>query len=183
MSDQTKYQALFQEFNGKYFEGKLPRYKIEVCNECWGDGYASGECYRKRRLIWIARSDNANYMVSTLLHEMCHAAGHKYHGPRFFAEVQRIQALGAPLKELDPRDRVSQLTRLEVLDFVGDDDGGFTQAQIIRGLAREQAMSVTRFRRRYWWAPKVIQQAKRKAAEHRKAVAAVRARPEKGAKS
>ncbi len=99
-------QGLFDCYNKLYWQGRLPGYEVVVSTK-----YCGGFCEKRSRKIhlnlWRLPED---YLVSTLLHEMAHAAARgDRHGPTWQAEMKRLAKLGAPidLKDSAPENRHS----------------------------------------------------------------------------
>jgi hypothetical protein len=85
-------QRLFNRLNQKYWNGRLPLYKVII-----SDKYGShGLCQRKTRTIWI-QDGLKRSLPKFLLHEMCHIR-HLDHGKLWQMEMLRIAKLGAPTK-------------------------------------------------------------------------------------
>ena len=93
-----RYQALFIEFNARYFHGRLPPYRILVVELIPGRGDPSGLHQRTHKRILIRRSDDDDMNV-TLLHEMAHAATVDNHNNRWRTEMQRLRQAGAPIPD------------------------------------------------------------------------------------
>jgi hypothetical protein len=99
----SQFTELFQEFNTRYFGGRLPTYKVEV-------GYAADWLftrwdgleicdsvhYRVLRLIRIRARKSKEEMVCSLLNEMAHVATNDFHGPKWAAQIERLVVEGAP---------------------------------------------------------------------------------------
>src|SRR5947207_529163 len=98
--DGKRLRKLFIEFNEKYFGNGLPNYHIRVVDHITKLG-ASGICSRPRRLIRILRSLDEERAISTLIHEMAHAATSGHHGKAWRAEMVRLRNQGAPFSEAD----------------------------------------------------------------------------------
>src|SRR5260370_13338810 len=87
-------QDLFDQYNKRYWRGRLPRYKVLVT-----DKYTGGRCEKRQRMIYINPSTPA-VVSRTLLHEMAHAAVRgNGHNKVWLDEVKRIVRLGAPLEQ------------------------------------------------------------------------------------
>lgn len=98
-----RFTELFQEFNVRYFGGRLPSYRVDV-------GYAAdwlftqwdgleicdSVLYRGLRLIRIRVRKSEEEMVCSLLNEMAHVATNDFHGPKWAAEIERLVVEGAP---------------------------------------------------------------------------------------
>jgi hypothetical protein len=112
------FQEKFDDFNRRYFERRLPDYKILVVYDAW---YWSTERCGLRdelspafdslgfidvggRQIFIrfhTELESGLTMVNTLIHEMAHAAAGVGHGAAWQAEMVRLKQLGAPVADLD----------------------------------------------------------------------------------
>lgn len=80
--------AIFEEFNHKYFRGRLPRYQVISRNLPW---WTWGTCDRKRRRITLHAGLHARILIQVLLHEMCHIRPRTMgHGPTFRDELWRV---------------------------------------------------------------------------------------------
>jgi len=136
----------------------------------------SGCCNPKRRLIKLTGGQPDDQAVSTLLHEMAHAATTGNHGMPWKREMIRLRQAGAPLSEPDNRvrledwsgDRVSkQHFRAAMQDAViGLPKIGLTQA--IRYFISNEggASTASAFLKRYPWAREALRQVKREYAEY-----------------
>ena len=90
----------FADFNVGYFNDRLPPYGIRVVAKVnWLDG--QGEIIRERKLIKIRQGLSDELAISTLLHEMVHAATGDGHGRRWKREMIRLREAGAPLAAAD----------------------------------------------------------------------------------
>jgi hypothetical protein len=86
--------AKFDEFNEKYFKGRLPKYQVYQ-----GFNHSPrilGECHSRKRIILIRYDLTPLDVLDTLLHEMTHIRilGHAH---RFEREMKRLRDLGAPI--------------------------------------------------------------------------------------
>jgi hypothetical protein len=89
-------RTLFRQFNGQYFDSRLPPYSIRVVNRVtWLD--LRGRCDRKKKLILIWAGLSHEERISTLLHEMVHARTGDGHGKAFEKEIARLSKARAPL--------------------------------------------------------------------------------------
>jgi hypothetical protein len=86
------WEERFREFNKKYFEGRLPQYKVYLCNEC----LKVGQCFREKKRIRMKRYLSFAQKLAVLLHEMIHIKV-LAHGKRYVEEWERICKLGAPV--------------------------------------------------------------------------------------
>ena len=118
-----KYRALFKRFNEEYFDGKLPRYRIQVVNSISSKLHPLGHCNRRRRLIRIREAEEGS-MIETLIHEMAHAATNDNHGPIWKEEMNRLHTVGAPIDLRDLDRQQNHLTKSLIEDLVleGSDD-------------------------------------------------------------
>jgi hypothetical protein len=91
-----KYQALFHEFNQRYFDSNLPHYRVRVVDYITKVG-EKGRINRKSRLIRLAAGSEESETIATLVHEMAHAATNDRHASRFMAEMHRLLSSGAPI--------------------------------------------------------------------------------------
>jgi hypothetical protein len=167
-------RKLFEEFNRRYFGNRLPPYAIRVAHSPTSLG-ESGSSNRKRKLIKIASGQPAEREVSTLLHEMAHAATTDYHGMPWKREMIRLRKAGAPLAEPDNRVRLEDWSgvRVSKQDFreamedavSGLPKIGLTQA--IRHFIYNEGGpgTVGTFLKRYPWVREVLRQVKREYAE------------------
>jgi SprT-like family len=108
------YQALFDEFNARYFHGRLPPYRIRVVEHIPGREGPAGLHQRTHKRILIRRSDDDD-MIVTLLHEMAHAVTVDKHNSRWRTQMQRLRQAGAPIPDGELRTPIDQIhTRKEV---------------------------------------------------------------------
>lgn len=94
MSTRTSVSQLFDEYNRRYWRGRLPRYRV-IRRALPPD--LLGRCSDARRTILLQKDLEPERMRLTLLHEMCHigAVGPGFdHGPRFLRKVRRLVQLG-----------------------------------------------------------------------------------------
>jgi hypothetical protein len=106
---------MFRRFNRRYFGSALAGWRVQYGNRPGGptDGsvrfqfseaaLARTEGYTDRatRIIFLRFGLTEPALSATLLHEMIHATGVRWHGAAFLAECRRLQALGAPGTETD----------------------------------------------------------------------------------
>lgn len=90
-------QALFDEYNEKYWLGTLPKYDIKISNSRESGDRIWGFCVREglRISINILAHHTEDEVTSTLLHEMTHAAIGVGHKQDFLNELQRLIQAGA----------------------------------------------------------------------------------------
>jgi hypothetical protein len=89
-----KLQQLFERFNRRYWQGKLPTYSVIV-----SDKYVGCRCAKRERKIYVNPSITLRNVRPLLLHEMAHAAVRgNAHGWLWHDEMTRLIRLGAPLK-------------------------------------------------------------------------------------
>jgi len=93
-------RALFKQFNEEYWGGRLPAHSIRVVVRMTSLG-EWGRWLKKRRLIEIQRGLSGEDMISTLLHEMAHAATNGGHGMTWKRDMIRLRLAGAPLANTD----------------------------------------------------------------------------------
>ena len=103
-AESARMQEMFRTFNEKYFAGTLPDYIICVVYDVsfWqgreGTEPSSGFVDFDRQLITLGYTGQG-FEPSVLLHHMIHAANPSFtcKDQAFHAEVERLQALGAPV--------------------------------------------------------------------------------------
>jgi SprT-like family len=175
-----QYQALFDELNCRYFNGRLPAYRIKVVDRLnWLNG--RGEITRRTRLIRLQkRAAEADEMISTLLHEMAHAATNDHHAHKWREEMARLQRLGAPIAPIDLQ-TPPRVTRSFVRQVAEDALGDQPDAPL-RGFIRwfiyeyGYAQSATAFRRKYPWAARVFSETRKRTRKEQEAMEALRER-------
>jgi hypothetical protein len=100
------FQSLFDEFNVRYFAGKLPAYQVHVVFDLhrtakepvYHSSVSSGLIRFEQRKIYL-RYTNYPPMDETLIHEMAHAATNGDHGEEWLKEMARLKAEGAPVPD------------------------------------------------------------------------------------
>ena len=96
---EKRLQDIFEHYNRKYWQGRLPAYRLVIATM----PDAMGLCESKRKVITIdvERHKSDREVRSTVLHEMAHAAadirGSRGHDPKFFAQVEKLLHLRAPI--------------------------------------------------------------------------------------
>jgi len=90
------WEERFQDFNTKYFKGRLPKYEVYLCS----DGCLDGQCISEKKQILIIEDMLFRRTLALLLHEMIHIKI-SWHGDRFVKEWNRIRAMGAPIGKWD----------------------------------------------------------------------------------
>ena len=101
-----QFQALFDEFNGRYFSGQLPPYQVHVVFDLhraakepvFRASVSSGLIRFEERCIYL-RYTNSPPMEETLIHEMAHAATNGEHDQEWLYEMARLRAAGAPVPD------------------------------------------------------------------------------------
>ena len=84
--------ALFNDLNERYFDGRLPKYRV-VLSSLPGGG--RGMCVIGRPLIRLARGLSPEMLRRTLLHEMCHVGiPRSGHGKRWEKRMLKLADLG-----------------------------------------------------------------------------------------
>jgi hypothetical protein len=162
-------QELFSDFNNRYFDGKLQRYRIQVVRRVSErNPNLRGKLYRKRRLIRIGMSGEET-MITTLCHEMAHAANRTDgHGPKFLQIMKELKSAGAPIADFELEDPYGRkgLTMGFFRESATDallDVPDATLSQVARWFINDNgyASSITGLLRRYPWIPRVFREAKR----------------------
>jgi len=85
-----KFQRLFDQYNRRFFGGRLPCYTVVI-----SDRFTGGRHDRRHRTIFL---NPAQASGKLLLHEMAHAAANDRHGKNWQSEMQRLISLGARVK-------------------------------------------------------------------------------------
>ena len=160
---------MFGEFNGDFFAGRLPRYRVRFVEKIQGSNDPSGQCDDKRRVIRLVlhRLNDEADVESTLLHEMAHAAMNGYHGKRFQAEIHRLKDAGAPIADCvlqteGPRYLTRHLFEDAAVDFLIRTPSG-TFIQFLRQFAWwESDAYPADFIARYSWSRMVFYRARDK---------------------
>ena len=126
-----KLQALFEHYNRRYWQGRLPRYTVRLSDK--------SSCDKRKRTIYINPSSLAGVSTgSVLLHEMAHAAVKKGgHDDVWLSEIRRLIRLGASLKkELsryeDPKHAVTEQQLLSDFFVAGSENENFVRWPQVR---------------------------------------------------
>ncbi len=92
----TSLQTLFDEFNRRYWKGRLPRYLVRRQSKIKdGDLEGLGVCNHQKKRIVIKSSLEEDVLREVLLHEMVHVRfPDEDHGPKFTRELRRLAARG-----------------------------------------------------------------------------------------
>ena len=123
-------KELFDDYNRKYFWGRLPRYRVRSVPYDGGQDWFGvyGYCDRVHRIIFIRENlpirivpDREHHTFrreptsvdQTLLHEMCHIRGGTHYSRKFRMELRRLAAAGETwaAKEADKFDRLPSWNR------------------------------------------------------------------------
>lgn len=166
--DGKQLRRKFAEFNAHYFNNKLPPYSIRVVPRANRSG-GEGETIRERRLIKIRRGLRDEMAVSTLLHEMAHAATGNGHGMKWKREMIRLRRARAPLvaadRDVSIADWDGVVTKRQWREACKD---GIYAFPTLDGLIKDfiwnigGATTVSAFLRQYPWAGAVFREAKKK---------------------
>jgi SprT-like family len=103
-------RLLFERYNRIYWRGKLCGYRVVLAD--LSEKRAIGYCYRREKRIEIDPNQHTSdrELRATLLHEMAHAAAREPgHGVRFFAQMERLIRLGAPVTVRSPEAGLAQI--------------------------------------------------------------------------
>jgi hypothetical protein len=96
---EERLRDVFTQYNRKYWRGRLPVYRLVIATM----PDAMGRCDWTRNVITIdvEQHQSDREMRSTLLHEMAHAAasirGSRGHDLKFFAQLEKLLQLKAPI--------------------------------------------------------------------------------------
>jgi hypothetical protein len=111
--------AAFQEFNDRYFGGRLR--KVRVRFKAAGRPPlrpgGSGHYDSSSRTIFIARTESQ--ILETLLHEMCHI-GEPHHGTKFRAKLLHLRSLGASVAAADCEPRLRGPAEFHIRHAIDD---------------------------------------------------------------
>lgn len=88
---ETQLCRLFEEFNARFFHGRLPRYRVRESRTHRGGHF--GTCNSPSKTILLQPQLSQPLLRRTLLHEMCHI-GTPSHGSRFRAKLLRLATMG-----------------------------------------------------------------------------------------
>jgi hypothetical protein len=177
MLDGKQLRALFTQFNEQYFGGRLPAYAIQVARHITSLG-EDGKCNRKRRLIKIRHGLSDEQAISTLLHEMAHAATSGHHSMPWKKEMIRLRQAGAPLDsgdlniDLDDWDGI-RVSRTRFRRFVQDvliNAPDITHSDVIRHFIHREggAPTITAFLNKCPWAGTIFNHEKRAYGQYQK---------------
>jgi len=176
-----RYQALFDEFNARYFHGRLPPYRIRVVEHIPGRQGPAGLHQRTHTRILIRRSDDDD-MIVTLLHEMAHAATVDNHNNRWRTEMQRLRQAGAPIPDGElrtPTRMTKQFIENEATELLSDGRLNWTLRQFVRDLVSQGevvAHSQAALLRQYPWVARVFSETKKRTRKEQEAREALRER-------
>ncbi len=171
----TEVSQMFDEFNRKYWRGRLSRYRV-IRRATLSDNDL-GQCRNKTRTILLRRDLDGELLRQTLLHEMCHIgpdSGYD-HGPRFLRKLHRLARLGEPklLEDIEQYDGTAirrEIDRLKAEGKLGGSEIPWRSdvwshldafalerpllrwATVRRVLAAEYRMTPAQFQRRAPWA-------------------------------
>jgi hypothetical protein len=96
---EERLQDNFARYNRRYWQGRLPAYRLVIATM----SDAMGLCDSTQKVITIdvERHKSDREVRSTVLHEMAHAAadirGSRGHDPKFFAQLEKLLQMGAPI--------------------------------------------------------------------------------------
>ncbi len=172
----TEANRVFDEFNRRYWRGRLPKYR--VIRRAQVLGRALGRCYNLTQTILLRKDLSDEDVRLTLLHEMCHIGPDvrgDVHGPRFRRKLHRLVRLGEPkmLEDIERYDGTAterEIARLKAegklggpeipwrsdvwshLDAFALERPFLRWATVRRVLAGEYRMTPAHFQRRAPWA-------------------------------
>jgi hypothetical protein len=175
--DGRQLRTLFKQFNEEYWGGRLPAYAIRVVARMTSLG-EWGRWLKKRKLIEIQRGLSDEDMVSTLLHEMAHAATNGGHGMPWKRDMIRLRLAGAPLANTDRVIRLDDgygkpISRKQFRCSMQDlfsDAPELSLSCALRHFIRTEGgpPTIAAFLRKYPWARTVFNAEKRGQAEEQK---------------
>jgi len=104
-------RRLFERYNRRFWGGKLPGYGVRV-GKVSKAGPFQAYCDRRKKEITIdvpgMDRDTDRAVREQLLHEMCHAAVGGQHDDKFYAEIDRLRRLEAPVECPSERKRLTR---------------------------------------------------------------------------
>ena len=175
--DGRQLRTLFKQFNEEYWGGRLPAYSIRIVARMTSLG-EWGRWLKKRRLIQILRGLSDEDMISTLLHEMAHAATNGGHGMPWKKDMIRLRSARAPLANTDRVIRLDDgygkpISRNQFRCSMQDlylDAPELTLSGALRYFIRTEGgpPTIAAFLRKYPWARTVFNVEKREQAEEQK---------------
>ncbi len=86
--ESAELQRMFEEFNDRFFSGKLPRFRVVMHKT--GVGALRGNVDPARRTVHLYPMPD-NEVPAYLLHEMCHVAAGSWRGKLFRREMNRLR--------------------------------------------------------------------------------------------
>jgi hypothetical protein len=152
-------QDLFDEYNAKYFGGRLPRYRVRFVDFSIVNRLGwEGECFPDRRLIQIRKQlPKGTNTGRVLLHEMCHI-GSFGHGRRFRDRLRRLADQGVAwaadeiaMYEAAPTWNQEMANLRGRLDEAAGMNPRPTFTILVTSLAADLGMSPSRLRRAAPW--------------------------------
>lgn len=96
MKRNLQLQPMFKRYNAKYFDNRLPLYRIESGHPPF-DADGEGYCCIGQRIIYIAPLSLAKTRI-VMIHEMAHAAVPGGHNKQWYREMERLKKTGAPVQ-------------------------------------------------------------------------------------
>jgi hypothetical protein len=172
VSETKSLSELFDEYNERFWDGRLPEYSIKVVDSdipAWG-----GECVSKSRTILMRRglSDKENRRV--LLHEMCHIRTY-HHGKKFIAQLKHLAELGETWanEEIEMYQNATtwnqhmSLLRDDIEDLAFELEESAKFSDILEPLAHAYGLSPEDLLRKAPWAEATWKKSREKSASYR----------------
>lgn len=96
-------EAMFAEFNSKYFEGTVPPVSVRWTVRAEGHlKSGSTGCYEPHlKTIFLSVTLAGESVPQSMIHEMCHIGTDGSHDERFKRKLRDLEARGAPVDPLD----------------------------------------------------------------------------------
>ena len=158
-------KPLFNEFNRKFFDGKLPFYRVIRASL---PGAMSGDCNWLSRTIRISSSLNGEDLRRTLLHEMCHhnRAG-RHDGKRFLTNLRRLADMGERWAEDEIQACRKQSRPLislirEMIQDEAQSEPNLPWKEVKKRIAYESALTLLELSKRAPWARRLWERERRK---------------------
>jgi hypothetical protein len=161
---------LFDDFNRKYFRGRLRSVGLRYVNSA---PERSGKYCPASRTIHISRKLTIEEIPGVLLHEMCHI-GTKGHGKQWRERINQLLAMGAPVDAEDahphPDNYVTRKKVRQAVTYYTSIMIGAKFSQVADNVADYFAMTRKEFRDIAPWARQFWMKERKRCAESKAAL-------------
>jgi hypothetical protein len=154
-NDMKSLPELFDEYNERFWGGRLPKYQIKLFKDLLKDGY----CLSEDRTIFIREGLDDEKTRRVLLHEMCH---HKtpYHGKKFMAQFEHLAEMGETwvideielYKNSPTWNQIMGDLRNDLSDWAFSVDESVTFSDVLKALARDLGLTPDELLKKAPWA-------------------------------